>query len=203
MAHMGATIELPKQSAKQAGFGPALGLAALLAVIGFVIVMAWLIGSNQATGTAVADHSYDRIEGLRGAATLSATDTSVTTAESIRGGAFAPSVVLDRNLDGIEELRGGAFLPSKLVDDSVGLRGWAYQPPTDYNGSWLQTGVGLRGWSYQPPTDYNGSWLTVDSDRDLLDALKAGEFLPQRMPPLSGDGVRPIQETRGLHGATP
>jgi hypothetical protein len=114
MAHMGATIELPKQSAKQTGFGPVLTAAALIVVIGLVVAMgAWLVGSNLASGSRANDGSYDQVESLRGGTTLSVTsDTSLDKIEDIRGGAFLPGA--DGSYDLIDALKSGAFLPQRM-----------------------------------------------------------------------------------------
>jgi hypothetical protein len=124
---MGATIELPKQSAKQSGFGP-VALGALLVVV--IAMAAVLIAANLSSRTSAVDRSYDQIEGLRGATTLSATDTSVNAVEGIRGGAFAPAPV-DASGWKFVDPRGTEVQPVQEI------RGWTVQPPREYSGSWL------------------------------------------------------------------
>jgi hypothetical protein len=128
MAHMGATIELPKQPAKQAGFGPVLPAAALIVVIGLVVAMgAWLIGTNVASGSRASDRSYDQIESLRGAATLPlAGDASTDKVEGLKGGAFLP---LDDSYDLIEALKSGAFLPKTATGLDTAVRGGWFVTP--------------------------------------------------------------------------
>jgi hypothetical protein len=124
MAHMGATIELPKQPAKQAGFGPVLPAAAAILVIGIVVAMGtWLIGTNVVSGSRASDRSYDQIESLRGAVTLpAAVDTSTDKVEGLKGGAFLP---LDNSYDLLEALKAGAFLPKTSTGlDSAVRGGW-------------------------------------------------------------------------------
>jgi hypothetical protein len=129
MAHMGATIELPKQPAKQAGFGPVIPAAALIVVIGLVVAMgAWLIGTNVASGSRATDGSYDQIESLRGAAALSlAADRSTDKVESLKGGAFLP---LDNSYDLIEALKSGAFLPHVDTGLDTAVRGGWFVTPS-------------------------------------------------------------------------
>ena len=72
MAHTGTSVGLAKQPAT--GFGPMLLTAIIVLAIGVGVVAAtWFLASpNRGVGVPTADHSYDQIESLRGAAIFSA-----------------------------------------------------------------------------------------------------------------------------------
>ena len=72
MAHMGTSVGLAKQPAT--GFGRALltAIVVLAIVVGLVAATWFLATANRGIGVPTADHSYDQIENLRGAANFSA-----------------------------------------------------------------------------------------------------------------------------------
>ncbi len=72
MAHTGTSVGLAKQPAT--GFGPMLLTAIIVLAIGVGVVAAtWFLATpNRGVGVPTADHSYDQIENLRGAAIFSA-----------------------------------------------------------------------------------------------------------------------------------
>jgi hypothetical protein len=90
MAHMGTSVGLAKQPAT--GFGRALLIAIVVLAIGVGLVAAtsFLAAANRGVGVPTADHSYDQIENLRGAATFSAAgDRSYDQIETHRTGTAA------------------------------------------------------------------------------------------------------------------
>jgi hypothetical protein len=87
MAHMGTSVGLAKQPAT--GFGRVLLTAVVVLAIGVGLVAAtWFLATaNRGVGVPTADHSYDQIENLRGAAIFSAAgDHSYDQIETQRAG---------------------------------------------------------------------------------------------------------------------
>jgi hypothetical protein len=90
MAQMGTSFGLAKQPAM--GFGRALLTAIVVLAIGAGLVAAtsFLATANRGIGVPTADHSYDQIENLRGAANFSvAGDRSYDQIEKHRAGTAA------------------------------------------------------------------------------------------------------------------
>jgi hypothetical protein len=93
MAQMGTSVGLAKQPAT--GFGRALltAIVVLAIAVGLVAATSFLASANRGVGVPTADHSYDQIENLRGAATLSAADDrSFDQIETHRAGTAASSL---------------------------------------------------------------------------------------------------------------
>ena len=76
MAHMGTSVSLAEEPAT--GFGRVLLIAIVVLAIGVGLVAAtsFLADANRAGSVLTADHSYDQIENLRGAANFSAVATA-------------------------------------------------------------------------------------------------------------------------------
>jgi hypothetical protein len=87
MAHMGTSVGLAKQPAT--GLGRVLLTAIVVLAIGVALVAAtsFLAKANSGAGVPAADHSYDQVENLRGAANFSAAgDRSYDQIEMQRAG---------------------------------------------------------------------------------------------------------------------
>ncbi len=126
MAHAGTPGELATRPAVAAPTGRTGMWQALVVVIvtaAIVIATSFIIASKATTGP-TADHSYDQIETLRGAANLSAVsgDHSYDTIEQIRG--TLPFV--DPASDDYQTLRGtmrgGALMTSLIVGPSLNVK---------------------------------------------------------------------------------
>ena len=86
MAHTGTSVGMAKQPATE--FGPLVLTAVIVLAIGVGVlaVTLFLATANRGVGVPTADHSYDQIENLRGAAIVSAAgDHSYDQIESAAG----------------------------------------------------------------------------------------------------------------------
>ena len=90
MAHTGTSVGMAKQPAT--GFGPLVLTAVIVLAIGVGVlaVTLFLATANRGVGVPTADHSYDQIENLRGAAIVSAAgDHSYDQIEAQRAGSVS------------------------------------------------------------------------------------------------------------------